>query len=80
MGAEGTGAILKINFILTANTLPQLVEYHCMRCTRLMFKGNQDILALWMGDGYPMQEVPAGMGWIEHKCRGCSQVYNIYFQ
>lgn len=41
---------------------------------------NHDVLVLWNGPNYPAREIPLGMGWVQHKCRGCQNVYNIYFQ
>lgn len=70
----------KINIVLATQNIPVMAEYHCMRCTRMLFRSNRDMLVLWIGEGYPERQIPKGMGLIEHKCRGCSQVYNLYFE
>lgn len=66
--------------ILTKQNLPQAIPYFCMRCRRMMFKVNRDILVMYMGEGYPEKEIPKGMGLLEHKCRGCQYVYTLYWQ
>lgn len=68
------------SIILSRELLPELVDYRCMRCGSLFFKANKELLVVWMGSTYPPREIPIGMGFIEHKCRGCSHIYKIYFQ
>lgn len=66
--------------ILTKQNLPQAIPYYCMRCRNRMFDINRDIMALYLGPGYPAREIPRNMGMVEHKCRGCEYVYTFYFQ
>lgn len=66
--------------ILTKQNLPEGVPYYCMRCKTRMFDINRDIAVLFMGNDYPTRDIPKGMGFIKHKCRGCMHVYTFYFQ
>lgn len=68
------------SIILTEANLTQAIPYFCMRCRSRLFDINRDILALWMGENYPARQIPKDMGWLQHKCRGCQYVYNVYFQ
>lgn len=68
------------SIILNHVAMPELQEYHCIRCTSMMFKTNRDLLTIWIGGSYPSREIPLDMGWQEYKCRGCGFLYNVYWQ
>jgi hypothetical protein len=70
----------QINIILSKQIVVQAIPYYCMRCKTRLFDINHDILALWMGQGYPAHEIPNNMGWVRHQCKGCKKEYNWYFQ
>lgn len=69
-----------INIIVSRVQLVHAVPYFCMRCKTRLFDINRDIVALWQGDGYPPLEIPSGMGWVKHQCKGCKKDYNWYIQ
>lgn len=68
------------NVVLTRQTLPKLEDYRCIKDGTLLFKINRDLLSLWFGAGYPVREIPLGMGWVQHKCKNCQMMYNFYWQ
>lgn len=68
------------NLILSRSNLPELHDRRCMECGNLLFKSNRNILAIWMGQAFPPRLIPLQMGWVQHKCRSCPMVYNIYYQ
>ena len=70
----------RVNFIVTQTNLPEAVPYFCMRCRSRLFHINREILVVWMGDNYPEKEIPKGMGFLEHKCKGCQMIYSMYWQ
>lgn len=68
------------SLILTGANLATAVDYRCIHCGNKMFTINRNILALWLGQSYPAREIPLNMGWLQHKCKSCPAVYNIYWQ
>lgn len=69
-----------INIVMAPFNLPDSVPFYCIRCRTQLFRANRDILALWMGEGYPPLEIPRGMGWEQRKCHSCKTVWNFYWQ
>lgn len=70
----------KVSVILSDANLTNLKEYFCMGCGRKFFMSNRELLSVWLGSEYPSKEIPKGMGWVQVKCRGCTTVYNLYYQ
>lgn len=68
------------SIILTRANLAEAKDYRCMHCGTKMFVINRNILALWLGPAFPPREIPINMGWIQHKCKSCPAVYNLYYQ
>lgn len=52
----------------------------CINCGRLFMSVNRNILAITNTNGIPLIEIPLGVGYAEHKCRGCEMVYRILWQ
>lgn len=69
-----------INLIIPARTVEGLLPYNCIRCKSFLLNINRDVAAIWMGEGYPVREIPKGMGWVQLYCKGCKRFYNMWLQ
>jgi hypothetical protein len=66
--------------ILSKVNLPVDKPLYCMSCGHYMFKVNRERLVVYLGDGYPTNEIPLGMGLLTQKCRSCGMTYRVYWQ
>lgn len=55
--------------------------FRCLRCGRLMLMVNREVMSVVVSDVLPPQAfMTPGAAVITQKCRGCPQMYKMYFQ
>lgn len=55
-------------------------ELHCQNCGLMLMKVTGRSLMLTNGRGLTLDEIPLGVGAVQHMCRGCKTLYTILWQ